>query len=148
MIVSRLEPSQISAFWDDVQPGVEEIFKLAGTSGWIPSDVFRTIKEARAALCFVYDDDSERIGWFVYRILIDAGLHLYCHLWMAWEDKKYRGSIKGLKKNCAFCLKWLKDELGKTGIKVIEMGSNRVGWMRIGPQIGLKPHHIAFRMEN
>ena len=145
MIISKLDPAQAVSFWDTFSPGVEEIHLLSrGEFGWQPADVLRAFKDREAAGCFVYDNE-ERVGWFIYRYMVEAASRRpFCHIWLAWAEPKWRGKLKEIQ---AFCTEWLAKEARKYHCKYLEMDSNRAGWMRDGPRLGFKPHRIVFRKE-
>ena len=145
MIVSKLEPAQAVSLWDNLEPGVQEIYlHSGGTFGWAPADVLAAFRNKEATACFVYEGE-ERLGWFVYRFMVEAATRRpYCHVWLAWVKPEWRGKMNGVMAGCA---DWLTKEVKKRGCKYIEMDSNRPGWMRDGPRLGFIPHRIVYRKE-
>jgi hypothetical protein len=128
----QIAPADLAAVWSRVRPGLESMDKA---DGWIPEDVYCSLKLGHATLYLVTIDEVEH-GFLVLRALQDYdGARL--HIWVLH-------STTGVDVMAAFSDEL--DEMGRRiGAKKLTFGTTRRGWAKTAPKYGFSQLEVIWQ---
>lgn len=123
-----IPPAEIGDYWQTIKPGLIDTAEKA-PGGWVPGDVFIQLASGQATLHLVIVDQHYR-GFMVSKTMpSNEGKKLL--IWILHGD--YSGSV--MQDNMDQIRAWAK----KIEAVKIQMQSNRKGWAKVAPTLGLVP---------
>lgn len=128
-----IEPNEIADFWDEIRPGLEVVAKKG--NGWIPEDVYVSVKTGAANLHLLYDDET-LVGFTVTTQGQDHN-GVFLHVWATYsfgQNQAYHDAVFNQLDDWAMNIK----------AKKITFHSPRKGWEKVGEKYGYKPTQIIF----
>ena len=121
-----IAPTELYDCWDDlVKDGVRKVADI-GSDGWIPEDVWMSLKQQTSFLYVAYVS-----GFYVGFVIVTPANGWRAPLWHLWVLYN-RGDRDVLET-------FLPDFIGmakQRGVQRITMSSPRKGWERRAPQLG------------
>lgn len=129
-------PDNLRRAWAFVRPALDSIER---SDGWIPEDVFMTLRSNGATLYMIYDETGAQAGFFILRLLPDFdGTRV--HVWILHAvDTEFDVMAE------------FSDDLDKlarqAGARRITFSSPRNGWGKVGPRYGFKARETIYERE-
>lgn len=128
-----IEPANLHKAWQTIKPGLE-ITALKAPGGWIPEDVYLSLKTGDAVLHLVIVDKYYR-GFIISKSL-DTFEGRKLLLWITYGDAS--GDV--FADNMDTITEWARN----IGAVKIQFQSPRKGWEKVGERLGFVPVQVVY----
>ncbi|MHB1176067.1 MAG: hypothetical protein ACYCZJ_13190 [Sulfuriferula sp.] len=131
-----VDPKDIRNVWQTIKPGLEITAKKA-PGGWIPEDVYLSLKTGDSVLHLVTAESYYR-GFLISKSL-DTNEGRKLLLWITYGDAS--GDI------FSDNMETIRDWASNIGAVKIQFQSPRKGWERVGAKLGFKPTMVIYECD-
>jgi hypothetical protein len=131
-----IEPAKLRQVWDTIRPGLEVTAKKA-PGGWLPEDVYLSLKTGDAVLHTVTADQYYR-GFIISKSL-DTFEGRKLLLWICYGDAG----------NDVFAdnMETIREWAANIGAVKVQFQSPRKGWEKVGERLGFTPTQVIYECE-
>lgn len=126
-------PDELREAWAYVRPALDTMDR---PDGWLPEDVYMTLRSNGASLYMLYDETGQKAGFFILRLLSDFdGPRL--HIWILYaKDAEFdpmalfAEDLDAIARSCK--------------APRITFSTNRPGWHKLAPRYDFTPREITY----
>lgn len=131
-----IHPDQLHAYWPTIRPGVESVMRESG-NGWIPEDVYLSLKLQQSTLHVGYVDNRYQGFVVLTPTKVHDGSNL--HIWLTYSEPSATmlPTFFPAIRECAEAMR----------AKRITFHSSRPGWARVAPTLGFEATQTIYECE-
>jgi hypothetical protein len=119
--------------WAFVRPALDTMERA---DGWIPEDVYLTIRSNGASLYMIYDETGAKAGFFILRLIqeFDGGR---VHIWILYARDADFDVMAAFDDD-------LQNIARNAGARRLTFSTNRPGWHKLAPRYDFTPREIMY----
>jgi hypothetical protein len=128
-----VEAGDLRDAWAFVRPALDTMDR---PDGWLPEDVYLTLRSNGATLYMVYDETGAKAGFFILRLIQDFdGPRL--HIWILYARDADFDVMAAFDSD-------LQNIARLAHAKRITFSTNRPGWHKLAPRYDFTPREITY----
>jgi hypothetical protein len=128
-----VQPAQLRDAWAFVRPALDTMDR---PDGWLPEDIYLTLRSNGASLYLIYDETGSKAGFFILR-LINEFDGARVHIWILHARDADFDVMREFDND-------INDIARSAGAVRITFATNRPGWHKLAPHYDFTPREITY----